>query len=104
MVLGALLTTLIVGAPLSSLLPFHESSAMRALPFASQGFPNVPGPVEPVGQSARGVSGAALAVALGVAATLVVGAAEAEGAAEAAAASVAFASSLQPTHASNANI
>jgi hypothetical protein len=77
---------------------------MRTAPFPSHGLENVPGPVDPVGQSARGVSGAALAVTLGVAATLVVGAgADAEAVTDGAV-FVAASSFEQPKNATTANI
>jgi hypothetical protein len=76
---------------------------MRTAPFPSHGLENVPGPVDPVGQSARGVSGAALAVTLGVAATLVVGTgADAEALADGAV-FVAGSSFEQPKNATTAN-
>src|SRR5215470_8859364 len=81
---GALLVTRKNG-PLSSVLPVHATSIMRADPFASHGLVNVPSPLEPLGQSA----GAALAVALGVGAL-----ADAEGAAEAVGAASADAGGL----------
>jgi len=56
----------------------------RALPFPAQGLSNVPGPLDPFGQSVRSGGGAADAVAEGVAAgggaLDAAGAADAEGA------------------------
>ncbi|HEY2365550.1 MAG TPA: ChaN family lipoprotein, partial [Polyangiaceae bacterium] len=69
---------------------------MRAFPLPSQGFPNVPGPFEPVGQSVRETTGSALADALGVTLAMVGGGGGVDALAEAA--PFVFGSSLHATH------
>jgi hypothetical protein len=53
--------------PLSSILLFHFTSIILEAPLVRHGCSRVPGPAESLGQSLRGSSGAALAVAEAVA-------------------------------------
>src|SRR5690349_21203435 len=72
--------------PVSPTLPVQVTSISRAVPFASQGLPNVPSPLDPSGQGRVGFGAAALGACVaggdadgagadgGVTATVLVGA------------------------------